>query len=74
MPATRLPTVDHLGPVESCPGCEGRDFVVEERAESVVFLCLGCKTAWRYELGFVWPIEDGPSRPFDFPAQDDSPT
>ncbi len=23
----------------------------------MVFVCIGCETAWRYELGYVWPVD-----------------
>lgn len=49
--------IDHLGPVRSCPGCGSRDFQVQQQHEIVVFVCTGCDTAWRYELGFVWAVE-----------------
>ena len=46
----------HLGPVRSCPGCGGADFLVEEQREGMVFHCTGCDQRWRYELGYVWPV------------------
>lgn len=50
-------SVDHLGPIESCPGCGAHDFLAQEYLGAVVFQCQGCATSWRYELGYVWPVE-----------------
>jgi hypothetical protein len=56
--ATRGPQhpTTHLGPIESCPECNGRDFLIEEKRQGMVFQCLGCNRCWRYELGYVWPV------------------
>jgi len=59
--AERTPTagrpqkIKHLGEIDACPRCAGRDFLLREAGEHVVFHCLGCDRGWRYELGFVWP-------------------
>jgi hypothetical protein len=52
--------VSHIGPLEECPRCRGRDFIVGESNDAVVFRCLGCVTSWRYELGYVWETNDDP--------------
>lgn len=46
----------HLGPVDTCPDCGSRDFDVQNRDDTVIFVCEGCKVAWRYELSYVWPV------------------
>ncbi len=46
----------HLGPVDACPGCGGHDFTTQNRDDTVVFVCVGCNTAWRYELSYIWPV------------------
>ena len=48
----------HVGPVDACPECGGHDFVSEDRDDTVVFRCVGCKIAWRYELSYIWPVPD----------------
>lgn len=45
----------HLGPVDACPECGGHDFATQNRDDTVVFVCVGCNIAWRYELSYVWP-------------------
>ena len=59
-PSTQVEAIDHLGPVESCPGCGARDFLITEQGAAVVFWCLTCVTGWRCELGFVWQIDADP--------------
>ncbi len=57
-PAPEDPGID-IGdaiPLDVCPGCDGRDFLVESHPE-VVFRCLGCAAAWRVHLGFVWAAD-----------------
>ena len=49
--------IDHLGPIESCPGCGEQDFLVVELEDAVAFRCLGCDSLWRYELGYVWAVK-----------------
>jgi RNA polymerase subunit RPABC4/transcription elongation factor Spt4 len=46
----------HLGPVDACPECGGHDFTTENRDDTVVFVCVGCHIAWRYELSYIWPV------------------
>ena len=50
--------VHTIGPIEACPDCQGRDFLIEEVASTVAFCCLGCGAEWRYELGYVWRVHD----------------
>ncbi len=45
-----------MGPIDSCPDCNGRDFLTEDVRDTMVFTCLGCGARWRYELGFVWQV------------------
>ena len=49
----------HLGPLDECPTCGGHGFVISERDGAVIFQCTGCSAGWRYELGFVWPVDIG---------------
>ena len=52
-------TVVHtIGPIDACPDCRARDFLIEEVASTIAFCCLGCGAEWRYELGYVWRIPD----------------
>ena len=46
----------HLGPVDACPECGGHDFAIQNRDDTVVFVCAGCTIAWRYELSYIWPV------------------
>ncbi len=46
----------HLGPIDACPECGGHDFATQNCDDTVVFVCLECNTAWRYELSYVWPV------------------
>lgn len=56
-PSTPDESIVHsIGPLDGCPSCEGHDFLVTEHDDSSVFQCLQCHTAWRYELGYVWPL------------------
>ncbi len=50
--------VHTIGPVDACPDCQARDFLIQEVASTVAFCCLGCGAEWRYELGYVWRIPD----------------
>ncbi|GEM_PF-5464308 len=50
------PIVHHLGPIDECPGCGGRDFLIRDLDDFVAWNCLGCGALWRYELGYVWPV------------------
>jgi hypothetical protein len=46
----------HLGPVDACPECGGHDFATQNRDDTVLFVCVGCNIAWRYELSYIWPV------------------
>ncbi len=46
----------HLGPVDACPECGGHEFTTQNRDDTVVFVCVGCDIAWRYELSYIWPV------------------
>ncbi len=54
---------DHLGPLAECPRCGATRFEVRETAGAVVFECADCHTGWRFELGFVWPVDIGCPEP-----------
>lgn len=44
-------------PIEVCPRCDGREFVIDLRHDAPTFRCLGCGTLWKYELGYVWSMD-----------------
>jgi hypothetical protein len=46
-----------LYPIESCPRCDGSEFIVDVRHDSPTFRCRRCGALWRYELGYVWSVE-----------------
>ena len=46
----------HLGPVDACPECGAQEFSAQNHDDTVVFECVSCRVAWRYELSYVWPV------------------
>jgi hypothetical protein len=75
--ATEAPSqlVHSIGPLPSCPACDGTDFLVKDgHGRPITFVCLGCRAAWRFGLGYVWRVDDlaQASLPETSPTVDDA--
>ncbi len=52
-------------PFTTCPTCDNPDFLTRSAEGQVIFICLACRSAWRYALGYLTAVDltESPTSP-----------